>query len=69
MQQLLHRDIQRSNKLTPKLKLYYLMTKKQIQRPVTPASLDKFNEKCKQLNAHEKMMMSDLMVQKKIRWV
>ncbi len=55
--------------MTPKLKVYFKMTKKENGRIVSESSMAKFRQKCKEFSQKEKEIVVELMKKKKMKWV
>jgi hypothetical protein len=48
-QQLLNREIEKEKTLSPRLKAYYRMTKREVDK-INPASMARLQERCKDLD-------------------
>jgi hypothetical protein len=68
-QLLLGRDIEKSKKLSPRLKQYFRMAKMQIKRSLPPSQEELLKEKCKDLSLKEREKAVELMRQKRVLWV
>ena len=57
--ELLNKQVEKIDSLTPKLKVYFKMTKKENGRIVSESSMAKFRQKCKEFSQKEKEIVNN----------